>query len=188
MLATVAIFIPIRWSNSSDLGHYWSIKPFSFVGRDGKPVTDRDLSGKVCVFACFFTCCTESCPQLSAAMAKLQKELADLKDVRLVSLTVDPDHDKPEILNSYAETFGAKPDRWLFVTTKPDDVKAFVKDTLKLGLDENAAKDHTPGNKMLHSNKLVLVDRMGEIRGFFDGTSPAEVDALTKAIRQLHNQ
>src|SRR5262245_5980106 len=69
---------------------------FAFVGRDGKPVTRADLDGKVWACACFFTCCTESCPQLSGAMARLQGELAGVPDARLVSLTVDPEHDNPE--------------------------------------------------------------------------------------------
>src|SRR5205823_115236 len=58
------------------LDDFGPVGDFSFVGRDGRPVTQADLAGKAWVCACFFTCCTESCPRLSAVMARLQHELA----------------------------------------------------------------------------------------------------------------
>ena len=190
MLGITATLVPLSgfWHASNTLESYGPIAPFSFVGRDGKPLTDQDLSGKVYVVACFFTCCTESCPQLSAAMARLQSHLADLRDFRLVSLTVDPDNDTPEKLNSYAGNYGADSERWLFVSGSADNVNEFVIKRLKLGLEKNSASDATPGNKLLHSSKITLIDRQGQIRGVFDGTNPKEVELLERVIRQLHGQ
>jgi cytochrome oxidase Cu insertion factor (SCO1/SenC/PrrC family) len=121
-------------------------------------------------------------------MARLQKELEDLRDFRLLSLTVDPDNDTPEKLNIYAGNYGANAERWLFVSAPADMVEQFVMKRLKLGLEKNTASNATPGNKLLHSSKIVLVDRQGEIRGYFDGTNPEEVGALKSAVRQLHGQ
>ncbi|MFL5331306.1 MAG: SCO family protein [Gemmataceae bacterium] len=190
LLGLSAILIAATWKRSSELelDHFGSVAPFTFVGRDGKPVSDRDLLGRVCVFACFFTCCTESCPALSGSMARLQSDLKDVGNLRLLSLTVDPDNDTPEKLDAYAQTFGADPQRWLFLTSDRSKVEEFVVGRLKLGLEENKGPERNTGNKMLHSSKLVLVDQKGEIRGYFDGTMADGVDALERAARHLASQ
>jgi len=165
-----------------DLG---SLGEFSFTSSTGGTISDRDLNGKVCVFACFFTCCTESCPQISGSMARLQSELSDVADLRLVSLTVDPETDTPEKLAAYGKTFGAEPNRWLFLTGPREQVESFVIGRLRQAVEENKDADRTPGNKMLHSSRLTLVDTKGTIRGLFDGTSADEVDKLKLAVRRL---
>jgi protein SCO1/2 len=158
---------------------------FTFTERSGRTVTQDGLRGKVWVAACFFTCCTESCPQLSGSLARLQHELAGEPDVRLVSLTVDPTHDTPAALNRYAENYSADADRWLFLTGSPTEVAAFVHDRLHLGVQANTAPGATPGSRMLHSEKLTLVDRHGHIRGYFDGTDSAAVGRLRDAAIRL---
>src|SRR5262245_41253808 len=100
---------------AAQLDDFGPVGQFSFVGRDGKPVTNSDLDGNIWSCPCFFPCCTESCPQLSGAFARLQHELRGQPNIRLVSLTVDPEHDNSEVLNRYAKSVGANPDRWLFL-------------------------------------------------------------------------
>lgn len=158
---------------------------FAFSDKDGRPVTDKDLAGKVWIAACFFTCCTESCPQLSGAMARLQSELANEPDLRLVSVTVDPANDTPQKLDQYAQSYQAISDRWIFLTGGEEAVRAFVQERLHLGAVPNTSPDATPGNRVLHSDKLTLIDRKGVIRGYFDGTDPAKVAELKLAAQRL---
>jgi len=171
--------------NQVGLDDFGPVGSFAFVDKDGRAVHDRDLQGKVWIAACFFTCCTESCPQLSGALARLQSELADQPDIRLVSLTVDPANDTPQKLEQYAASYQAIAERWIFLTGNDDDVRAFVQDRLHLGVMPNKGPDATPGNRVLHSNKLTLIDRRGIIRGYFDGTDPAEVGKLKQAAERL---
>jgi protein SCO1/2 len=170
---------------TATLDDFGPVGEFSFVGSDGKPVTNADLDGKVWACACFFTCCTESCPQLSGSFARLQHELAGQQDVRLVSLTVDPEHDNPDMLDRYAKSFGARPDRWLFLTGGHHEVTEFVRKRLLLGVEKNDAPDAKPGGRVLHSNKLTLIDRSGHVRGHFDGTDTDEVTKLRDAMIRL---
>ena len=158
---------------------------FAFSERSGQTVTQDSLRGKVWVAACFFTCCTESCPQLSGSLARLQQELAAEPDVRLVSLTVDPARDTPAALSRYAEVYRADAERWLFLTGAPDQVRSFVQGRLHLAVEENSGPGVTPGNRMLHSAKLTLIDRLGRIRGYFDGTDPEAVGRLRAAAERL---
>lgn len=158
---------------------------FAFTDKDGRGVTERDLAGKIWIAACFFTCCTESCPQLSGAMARLQSELANELDVRLVSLTVDPTTDTPQKLSQYAQSYQANDEKWLFLRGTEDDVHRFVMQQLKLGVGRNETPEANAGTRMIHSDKLTLVDRHGIIRGYFLGTDPAEVAKLKQMAERL---
>jgi cytochrome oxidase Cu insertion factor (SCO1/SenC/PrrC family) len=158
---------------------------FAFIERSGKAVTQDNLRGKVWIAACFFTCCTESCPQLSGSMARLQHELTTAPDVRLVSVTVDPTRDTPATLLRYAEVYQADAERWLFLTGSADDIRSFVQGRLHLAVEENAGPGVTSGNRMLHSPKLTLIDRQGQIRGYFDGTDAEAVGRLRIAAERL---
>jgi protein SCO1/2 len=167
------------------LDDFGQVGQFTFVERSGHAVTQDTLRGKVWVVGCFFTCCTESCPQLSGSLARLQAELAGEPDVRLVSLTVDPTHDTTETLTRYATAYNADADRWLFLTGSESEVQRFVHDTLKLGIEKNLAVDAPAGARMLHSPKLTLIDHRGHIVGYFDGTDPAAVGRLKIAAERL---
>jgi cytochrome oxidase Cu insertion factor (SCO1/SenC/PrrC family) len=118
-------------------------------------------------------------------MARLQSELAGELDTRLVSLTVDPTHDTPQKLAQYAENYQANSDKWIFLRGDEEDVHRFVMQQLKLGVGRNDAPDATPGSRMIHSDKLTLVDRNGVIRGYFLGTDPAQVNELKLAAERL---
>lgn len=189
-VALVAVLgLMVAWRNRGEaLDDFGPLGEFSFVSSTGSKLGPADLQGKVSLFACFFTCCTEQCPALTGAVARLQKELADLPDVRLVSLTVDPETDTPAKLRAYGETFGANPDRWWFLTGERPEIERFVKQQLKQGLDHNTAPDANPGNKFDHSDRLTLVDRTGRVRGWFPVLTPEGFDRCVAAVRQLHGK
>jgi protein SCO1/2 len=172
-----------------DLG---PVQDFSLTERSGRTVTRADLAGKVWVAAFGFTRCTGPCPQVSGTMARLQKETAGEKDLMLVSMSVDPDHDTPEVLQQYADRFGADPNRWLFLTGKRDELYALILESFHLAVQQNEGSARAPGNEVTHSTRLALVDRRGHLRGYFDGRQVDEegqpvndLDRLKGAIKVL---
>lgn len=134
-------------------------------------ISREDLFGKVWIADFIFTRCNGPCPILTANMAQLQRDLP--KEAMLVTFTVDPDWDKPEILNQYAESFGADPKRWLFLTGEKKALYDLVYEGFKLSLLEEPK--HPAGFRVTHSTKLALVDKKGMIRNYYDGT---DSDAL----------
>ena len=98
------------------LGNFGTVPDFALTERSGRRVTRADLQWLVWVANFFYTTCPDTCPLQSAKMARLQQDFADDRAVRLVSISVDPEHDTPEILQDYARRFGADPERWLFLT------------------------------------------------------------------------
>jgi protein SCO1/2/putative membrane protein len=118
-------------------------------------------------------------------MAHLQQALAGSKDVVLVSFTVDPEFDTPEVLRAYAARYGADPESWLFLTGDREEIYTLIRKTFLVGVEQNEGVERQPGNEVRHSVKLVLVDGQGRIRGYFDGTNPASLAELRHRMRIL---
>jgi protein SCO1/2 len=97
-------------------------------------MTRADLLGKAWIAGVIFTRCVEECPLVSSHMARLQDALATEPDVRLVSITVDPAYDTPEVLTHYAQSFAAQPQRWLFLTGDKATIYRLVREGFRLGL------------------------------------------------------
>ncbi len=140
---------------------------FALTERSGRTIQKSDLLGKVWV-ACFvFTRCNGPCPSVSSTIARLQHELRDLPDFRLVTITVDPDRDQLKDLNDYANNRQADPERWLFLTGPKADIDRLMKEGFHVGI-ERGVGDKGEAN-IDHSPRLVLVDKKGQVRGYFKG-------------------
>lgn len=159
-----------------------SVAEFSLTERSEKTVTNTDLRGKPWIVNFIFTRCNYTCPTLTSAMAGLQKKLKDV-DVRLVTITVDPRHDTPQVLRKYAETFGADPQKWLFLTGKQDEIHRLINESFLL----TAAESPQPvsGFEFAHSNSILLIDAQGKVVDKFLGTDSAEMAKLVRAAKQL---
>jgi len=162
---------------------YGEIPSFSLIDQTGKACTNADLRGKVWVANFIFTRCTGTCPVQTANMAKLQEKLQSnvvASGMRLVSISVEPDYDSPQVLTQYARRFNADPSKWKFLTGDRAAVWKLSKEGFRLPVADNPSDEGMP---ILHDSKVVLVDRMGRIRGYFDGLSSADNAKLSKAIQ-----
>jgi cytochrome oxidase Cu insertion factor (SCO1/SenC/PrrC family) len=133
-----------------------------------------------------FTRCAGPCLSLTAEMARLQEELKERDlDVRLVTITVDPDYDTPEILKKYAEGFGADPGQWLFLTGDKDKIYQLIRDSFKMPVKEMKGAERKPGWEVLHTTNILLVDAEGKVLGKYNGVEAAEVSKLIRTLRDL---
>ena len=107
-------------------------------------------------------------------MSELQEPLRNT-DVHLVTFTVDPDKDTPEVLRGYAEKLKAEPTRWDFLTGAKSTIYDLTKNGFKLAVSDGSDEQGIP----VHSTRMVLVDRHGQIRGYYEATAP---DAVTKLL------
>jgi cytochrome oxidase Cu insertion factor (SCO1/SenC/PrrC family) len=164
---------------------YEPVAEFSLVNQEGARVSHADLQGKVWVASFLFTRCCTGCPQVSASLAQLQHDLADQPDVVFVSFSVDPEHDTPAVLKSYAESHGADSKRWWLLTGEREPLYRLIQESFHLGVEENQGAARTPGNEVTHSTRLVLVDRQSRIRGRFEGRQVDEQGQLTHGLDQL---
>jgi protein SCO1/2/putative membrane protein len=170
---------------ATSLDDFGPLPDFHLVERSGTSVSRQDLAGKTWVAAFVFTRCAGPCTQISGSMAQLQSRLAEVPNARLVSFSVDPEFDTPTVLTSYAQRFGADPGRWFFVTGEPRNVYELLRQGFKVGVEPTQGEERKPGNEVIHSTKLVLVDGAGHIRGYYDGTDQKGLDELVEQVPHL---
>jgi cytochrome oxidase Cu insertion factor (SCO1/SenC/PrrC family) len=91
-------------------------------------------------------------------------------DVRLVSVSVDPERDDPETLAEYAEGLGADTERWWFLTGEKDQIRALAR-SLQVAADPDPTPEAELGFQVSHSTKFIVLDGEGRVRGYYDGTS-----------------
>ena len=177
VIATVFFFV---WqSKVNDLRNrtiqsYGTVPSFQLTNQNGQPFGSAQLVGKIWIADFIFTSCLGPCPMISSRMSELQKPLQKT-DVHLVSFTVDPEKDTPEILRDYSGKLHAQPARWDFLTGS----KSAIYDLSKNGFKLAAADGSEDAGVPVHSTRFVLVDRHGEIRGYYEATAP---DAVTKLL------
>lgn len=156
------------------------VPDFELIDQTGKPYGLADLKGKIWVAGFIFTRCQGPCPLISSRMAELNKSVERAGGgVELVSFSVDPEFDRPEVLAGYAAKLGADPGRWKFLTGSREDIEAIV----VKGLLQPLAKE--PDGTPAHSTRIVLVDREGRLRGYQDGMDPESVQKLLMDIGDL---
>ena len=159
---------------------------FSLTNRDGSKVSNTDLLGSVWIADFIFTRCGLSCPRMTEQMDRLGGVIPADSSVYRVSFSVDPDHDTPEVLQHYAETWGIEDDRWLFLTGDRDEIQELVVSGFKLALDTAPpAEIVTPEEPILHSTRFVLLDAQGSIRGYYSVFEADEYQRLLKDLEAL---
>ncbi len=160
-----------------------SLPEFVLTERSGRPVSLADLRGRPWVADFIFTQCGGACPAMTSRLSRLRHEVPAY--VRLVSFTVDPVHDTPEVLARYAEAFHAGAD-WLFLTGRAQDLYLLSTGGFKLAAMEVPPGERSGGDgPFLHSSKFVLVDGEGVIRGYYDSTDEQALRTLAADARAL---
>jgi protein SCO1 len=158
------------------------IRDFTFTERSGRKVTKADLLGHPWLISFIFTRCAGPCPKVSGRMSDLQRLLAGT-DVKLVTLTVDPDFDKPDVLNRYAQAFGADPNRWLYLTGDKTKTYRLINESFKMPVKENTGTDREPGYEVLHSLSILRVNEKGVVVAKYNALDDADIVRLEHDLR-----
>lgn len=137
---------------------------FALTNQDGQRVTLDEMKGKVWLADFVYTTCPGPCPIISAHMSRLQRQLPADANARIVSFSTDPDNDTPAVLKEYAKRFNAT-ERWTFLTGPKSEVYDLIQHGFLLPI---GAPD---GTHIVHSTRIMLVDKAGVVRGFYDGTT-----------------
>lgn len=145
------------------------LPPFEFTDQDGRTVTRETLSGKVWIANFIFIHCAGPCPDMSAAMSKIQAESSGWKDFALLTFSVDPVRDTLPDLKAYGERYGADHKRWWFLRSTSEAVGALQAEGFKIG---------DPTEPANHSERFCLVDQRGHVRGYYNAREATERAAL----------
>lgn len=162
---------------------YHSIPAFSFADQYGDTITEKNVEEKIYVADFFFTSCPTICPVMKKNMLKVYKSIDGMNDVAILSHTIDPSHDTPEVLLKYASDLGVTGRQWLFLTGPKPDVYGIAKSYFVAANEDGAA----PGG-FIHSGAFTLVDKEKRVRGVYDGTDDAKVKKLIDDIQILRKE
>lgn len=157
-----------------------SVPEFTFIERSSREVKSQELAGKIWVADFVYTNCGGFCPAMTEKMKKLQDALP--AQIKLVSFSVDPDNDTPAVLAEYAKRYNADPDRWLFLTGNKDSLYKLSKEGFKLALDDTSGTKEDP---ITHSSRFVLVDKKGQIRGYYSMFDDGEFEHIVADAKSL---
>lgn len=163
-----------------ELDHLGKVPAFSFKAHDGGTVSEADLPGKITVLDFFFTSCTGVCPTMKANLAKVRKAFLHDPEVECLSITVDPERDTVTRLSDFWKQHGSL-EGWRFATGEKTAIYKLAREGLHLGASE------VPGD-ILHSDRFLLIDKTGELRGYYHGTELSDVDKLIEHIRLLKSE
>ncbi|UTA67581.1 SCO family protein [Emticicia sp. 21SJ11W-3] len=167
---------------------FHQIPAFELTDQNGQKFSSEQTKGKIYVADFFFTRCGTICPKLSSAMLRVQDVFMDNPDVMLISHSVDPNHDTPQVLKEYAKKFDAKNGKWFFLTGEKKAIYDLAIKGYKLPVADASEYDKNIKNvdeMFIHSEKIMLIDKDGYIRGIYDGTFNADIERLQAEIKVL---
>ena len=161
---------------------YHRIAEFSFINQVGDTISNADVRGKVYVADFFFTSCPTICPVMKKEMLRVFENFKENPNFLILSHSIYPFHDTPEVLKDYSEKLGIEnANTWNFLTG--DQEKIFEMGQTSY-LTTAMADQMEPGG-FLHSGAFLLIDQQGRIRGVYDGTKSDQVDRLINDIPKI---
>ncbi|MEO6282877.1 MAG: SCO family protein [Dyadobacter sp.] len=160
---------------------YNTIPAFSFVNQQGDTVSEKIVEGKIYVTDFFFTTCPTICPVMKRQMIKVFQQFKGNPEVMILSHTIDPEHDTPQVLNKFAKDLGIEGTQWQFLTGPKDKI-------YKIGQESymsTAKEDKSAEGGYIHSGAFILVDKEKHVRGMYDGTTEEGTQKLIADMRRL---
>ncbi|MEI8382294.1 MAG: SCO family protein [Planctomycetota bacterium] len=160
------------------------IADFEFEDSEGNKISRKNLLGKPWIVCFVFTHCAATCPRVTLSMRELQDQLKK-SDFRMVTMTVDPIRDTPEVLREYGKSRGANFKKWSFVTGDQREIYRLIHGSFKMPVQELEEPKKVYGFEFIHSNNIMLVDETGVVKGKFDATKPTAMAELRRTIQKL---
>jgi len=166
-----------------------TLPDFHFKNQYGQDYGADQLKGRIWVANFIFTRCPTECPRFTRQMFQLQHRGRGLGQAfHLVSFSVDPEHDTPEVLLQFARQYRVSPRAWTFLTGDPEGIKRTVVDGLKVSMGRAPDADEDDLTAIFHGTHFVLVDAKMQIRGYYDSHEEDAVDRLLRDAGLLANR
>ncbi|HKO93001.1 MAG TPA: SCO family protein [Polyangiaceae bacterium] len=165
-------------AHAAALPRLGTVGPFWLTDQAGRSFSEQNLNGQVWVAAFMFTRCPTICPELTRRMRYLQEQ-AQSRNVplHLLSFSVDPENDTPEVLRNYAAQYEANTASWSFLTGDNSVIRKAAEEGFKIGVD-GTPKPGAEHYGITHGTHLVLLDGTRTIRGYYQSSEPTKLAQL----------
>ncbi|PZX62753.1 SCO family protein [Hydrotalea sandarakina] len=189
-LVAVFMFVISRVTDMfqrSTLTERSTVLPFQFTNQDGKPVTNKDVEGKVYVVNYFFTTCKGICPRMNNNLKEVYEQFKNRPDFMILSHTCDPDNDSVPKMKRYADSMQVNTQKWEFLTGRKDSLYKMAR--YSYGIDDPKNTVNDIKDDFIHTQFVALVDKNGIVRGqVYDTLKKDEIEKLKHDIEQLLNE
>lgn len=165
--------VDLSYQRMPDDGQSDWMTGFTLTERSGRTVRWDDLAGQVRVVNFFFSSCPATCLQENQKVREVQRAYVG-RDVKFLSITCDPEIDSPARLREYADKLEAPADQWLFLTGPLAYIRRVAAELFGVALD-----------KQTHTERLVVCDKWGHIRGSFHWNRLDEMAQLRLLVDKL---
>jgi len=188
VLLSLTVVVLVACRPTSSLPVLYPAPDWSLTDQTGRPFSSSNLAGRVVLADFIYTTCTDVCPLLSGTFSEVRNRLRDQKllgdKAVIVSFTVDPDHDSPDVLSDYGSRWGAEPANWRFLTGDHQTVEDLLLAGFKLGRPQIGARRPDGSTEIIHSSRVLLIDPKGQVRAIYDGDT-LDVPAVIEEMRRL---
>jgi protein SCO1/2 len=167
---------------------------FELTNQDNKTITNETYKGKVYVLEFFFTTCPSICPKMNASMLDIEQNFFGNPNFGIVSISIDPENDTPEVLKAHAKVLGSKSSTWNFLTGDKD----YIYNLANKGFNLYAGENSKVNGGFEHSGLFALIDKNGNIRCrkddfgnpilYYDGLDKNGVKDIQQDIKVLLNE
>ncbi|SFV27312.1 SCO family protein [Thermoflavifilum thermophilum] len=171
-----------EWNTSSVDTQF--VSHYVFVDQQRQPVSLKSFPDKVLVVNFFFTRCPNVCPRMMHDLAEVVEQFKADDRVQFISLSVDPEYDTPEQLQHYASSLNLPTRHWALLTGD----KGHIYRAAVVGFHVSASSGDGNIPDFIHTDKIMLVDPDGRIRGYYSGIVKREMDLLTQDIKKLEHE
>jgi protein SCO1 len=158
---------------------YQTIPQIKYINQYGDSISDKNLNGNIYVADFFFTTCPSICPVMQRNMLNVYNAFKDSAGFKIVSYTIDPQHDSVPVLKKYADKLGISGNTWWLLQGHKDETYHIAKSYLV------SVQEKNPAGEYIHDGYFILVDKQKRIRGTYEGTDPEEVKKLVADIKIL---
>lgn len=164
---------------AAKLPRFDHIPAFQMTDTDHRSFSEKDLEGSVWIVDFIYTNCPAECPRMTSRLHQIEDQTKGLPEVKLLSISVDPDRDTPEVLNAFAQRYGAPNKRWRFLTGDKKAVHLLAFETFHIG---------DVIGKIEHSTKFAILDKHRTVRGYYSSFSPEEMEAMLTDVNALRKE
>ena len=184
VIFTFALFL-VGCGGNIDSNMTKQVKDFEFTTQDNDKFSSQDLNGEWWVADFVFTNCVTVCPPMTSNMAKLQTKMKEENlDAQLVSFTVDPEFDTPEVLKEYAKSYEIDLNNWTFLTGYDYDT---IEELSVKSFGSVVAPPPTGSDQVIHGTSFFLVSPEGKAVKSYSGVDPEEVDVVISDLKKVLN-
>ena len=158
---------------------YQTIPAIAYINQYGDSIKSKNLDGNIYVADFFFTTCPSICPVMQRNMLNVYNAFKDSTGFKIVSYTIDPQHDSVPVLKKYADKLGISGNTWWLLQGSKNETYTLAKSYLV------SVQEKNPAGEYIHDGYFILIDKQKRIRGTYEGTDPKEVEKLIADIKIL---